>query len=118
MVLSGAGEDVGAGEVVWLADGMSEVAVVAGVETFGPPLEPEACFGARGALEKRKHQVSNQSKRYVGGNTKKRSLPRGNRSRFFRARRRNLLPLLCRLSLGFDPALLATAYAGRGRSLA
>jgi hypothetical protein len=31
MVLSGAGEDAGVGEVVWLADGMSEVAVATGV---------------------------------------------------------------------------------------
>jgi hypothetical protein len=92
--------------------------VAAGLVTFGPPLEPEACSGARGALKERKHQVSNQSKRYVGSNTKKRNLPRGNRSWFLRARRRNLLPLLCRLMLGFDPALLASAYAGRGRSLA
>jgi hypothetical protein len=35
---------------------MSEVAVSAGLVTFGPPLEPEACSGARGALKKRKHK--------------------------------------------------------------
>jgi hypothetical protein len=38
VVLSGAGEDAGAGEVVWLTEGMSEVAGAAGLVTFGPPL--------------------------------------------------------------------------------
>jgi hypothetical protein len=97
---------------------MSEVAVAAGFSMLGLVLVLEACSGARGTLKERKRQVNNQSKKYVGGNTKKRNLPRGNRSWFLRARRRNLLPLLCRLLLGFDPALLASAYAGRGRSLA
>jgi hypothetical protein len=97
---------------------MSGVAVAAGFSVLGLALVLEACFGARGALKERKRQVNNQSKRYVEGNTKKRNLPRGNRSWFLRARRRNLLPLLRRLSLGFDLALLATAYAGRGRSMA
>jgi hypothetical protein len=92
--------------------------VAAGFSMLGLALVLEACSGARGALKERKRQVSNQSKRYVGGNTMKRNLPRGDRSWFLRARRRNLLPLLCRLMLGFDPALLASAYAGRGRSLA
>jgi hypothetical protein len=96
---------------------MSGVAVAVGFSILGLALELEACSGARGALKERKHQVSNQRKKYVGSNTKKRNLPRGNRSLFLRARRRNLLPLLCRLRLGFDPALLAHAYAGRGRSL-
>jgi hypothetical protein len=51
MVLSGAGEDAGAEEVVWLAEGMLEEAGAAGLVTFGSPLEPEACSGARGALK-------------------------------------------------------------------
>jgi hypothetical protein len=55
---------------------MLEVAGAAGLVTFGPPLEPEACSGARGSLKERKHQVNNQSKRYVGGKeAKKRDLP-------------------------------------------
>jgi hypothetical protein len=60
VVLSGAGEDTGAGEVVWLAEGMSGVAVAAGFSMLGLALELEACSGARGALRERKHQVSNQ----------------------------------------------------------
>jgi hypothetical protein len=54
---------------------MSGVAVAASFSMFGLALVLEACSGARGALKERKHQVSNQSKRYVGGNTKKRNLP-------------------------------------------
>jgi hypothetical protein len=96
---------------------MSGVAVAAGFLMLGLALGLEACSGARGALKERKHLVSNRRKKYVGSNTKKRNLPQDNRSWLLRARRRNLLPLLCRLRLGFDPALLATAYAGRGRSL-
>jgi hypothetical protein len=91
--------------------------VAAGFSMLGLALELEACSGARGALKERKHQVSNQRKKYVGSNTKKINLPRGHRSWFLRARRRNLLPLLCQLRLGSNPALLANAYAGRGRSL-
>jgi hypothetical protein len=96
---------------------MSGVAVAAGFSMLGLALELKACSGARGALKERKHQVSNQRKKYVGSNAKKINLPRDNRSWFLRARRRNLLPLLCRLRLGFNPAFLASAYAGRGRSL-
>jgi hypothetical protein len=106
MVLSGAGEDAGAGEVVWLAEGMSGVAVVASFSMLGLALELEACSGARGALKERKHQVSNQRKKYVESDTMKRNLPRRNRSLFLWARRYNLLPLMCLLRLGFDPALL------------
>jgi hypothetical protein len=96
---------------------MSGVAVAAGFSMLGLALELEECSGARGALKERKRQVSNRRKEYVGSNTKKRNLPRDNRSWILRARRRNLLPLLYRLRLGFDPALLAYVYAGRGRSL-
>jgi hypothetical protein len=60
VVLSGAGEDAGAGEVVWLAEGMSGVAVAAGFLMLGLALELEACSDAREALKERKHQVSNQ----------------------------------------------------------
>jgi hypothetical protein len=117
VVLSGAGEDAGAGEVVWLAGGMSGVAVAASFSMLGLALELEACSGARGALKVRKHQVSSQGERYVGNNIKKRNLPRGNRSWFLRVGRPNLLPFLCRLSLGPNPAFPADAYTGRGRSL-
>jgi hypothetical protein len=55
--------------------------------------------------------------KYVGSNVKTRNLPRGNRPLFLREGHANLLSLLCRLRLGFDPALLAHACAGRGRSL-
>jgi hypothetical protein len=75
VVLSGAGEDAGAGEVVWLADGMSGVAVAAGFSMLGLALELEACSGTRGALKGRKHQVNNQREKYVGNNIKKRNLP-------------------------------------------
>jgi hypothetical protein len=56
---SGAGEDAGAGEVIWLAAGMSGRAGDAGLSTLGLALELEACSGARGALRERKHQVNN-----------------------------------------------------------
>jgi hypothetical protein len=117
VVLSGTGEDAGAGEVVWLAEGMSGVAVAAGFSMLGLALELEAYSDARGALKERKHQVSNQREKYIGNKIKGRNLPRGNRSWFLRMGRPNLLPLLCRLRLGSNPALLANAYAGRGRSL-
>jgi hypothetical protein len=54
VVLSGIGEDAGTGEVVWLAEGMSGVTVVAGFSTLGLALVLEACSGARGALKERK----------------------------------------------------------------
>jgi hypothetical protein len=54
VVLPGAGEDAGAGEVVWLAEGMSGAAVAAGFSILGLALELEACSGARGALKERK----------------------------------------------------------------
>jgi hypothetical protein len=62
---SGAGEDVGVGEVVWLADGMSGCAAAADLSTLGLALELEACSGARGALKERKHQVNNRKEKYV-----------------------------------------------------
>jgi hypothetical protein len=117
VLLSGAGKDAGAGEVVWLAEGMLGAAVAAGFLMLGLALELEACSGARGALKERKHQVSNRRKKYVGNNVKRRNSPRGNRPQLLQNRHANLLPLLCRLRLGFDPALLAHAYTGRGRSL-
>jgi hypothetical protein len=51
---SGAGEDVGAGEVVWLVVGMLGHAGDAGLFTFGLALELDACSGARGALRRKK----------------------------------------------------------------
>jgi hypothetical protein len=96
---------------------MSGVAVAAGFSMLGLALELEACFGMRGVLKKRKHQVSNQREKYVKNEIKERNLPRGNRSWFLRMGCPNLRPLLCRLRLGSNPALLADAYAGRGRSL-
>jgi hypothetical protein len=54
VVLSGVGKDAGAGEVVWLAEGMSGVAVAAGFSMLGLALELETCSGARGALKERK----------------------------------------------------------------
>jgi hypothetical protein len=68
VVLLGAGEDAGASEVVWLAEGMSGVAVAAGFSMCGLALVLEACSGTRGALKERKHQVSNRRKKYVGSN--------------------------------------------------
>jgi hypothetical protein len=75
VVLSGAGEDAGAGEVVWLAEGMSGVAVAAGFSKLGLALELETCSGARGALKEREHQVSKQRMKCVGNSAKKRNLP-------------------------------------------
>jgi hypothetical protein len=114
---SGAGEDAGAEEVVWLADGMSGCAAAADLSTLGLALELEACSGARGALKERKHQVNNRKEKYVGNNIKGRNLPRGNGSLPLGLGHADLLPLLCRLRLGLNPALLADTYAGRGRSL-
>jgi hypothetical protein len=114
---SGASEDAGAGEVVWLADGMSGCAAAADLSTLGLALELEACSGARGALKERKHLVNNRKEKYVGNNIKGRNLPRGNGSLPLGLGYADLLPLLCRLRLGFNPALSADAYASRGRSL-
>jgi hypothetical protein len=66
-----------------------------GFSMLGLALELEACSGARGALKERKRQVSNQRMKYVESNTKKRNLPRGNRSLFLWVWHHNLLPLLC-----------------------
>jgi hypothetical protein len=96
---------------------MSGVAVVAGFSMLGLALELEACSGARGALKERKHQVSNQKEKYIENDIKGRKLPRGHRSLSLREGHADLLPLLCWLRLGPNPALPANAYAGRGRSL-
>jgi hypothetical protein len=72
---SGAGEDACAGEVVWLADGMSGCVAAADLSTLGLALELEACSGARGALKERKHQVNNRKEKYIGNNIKGRNLP-------------------------------------------
>jgi hypothetical protein len=71
----GAGEDAGAGEVVWLVSGMSGRAGDAGFAMFGLALELEACSDARGALKERKHQVNSQKEKHVGSNAKGRNLP-------------------------------------------
>jgi hypothetical protein len=96
---------------------MSGGAVAAGFSILGLALELEACSSARGALKERKHQVSNQKEKYIRNEIKGRKLSRGNRPLFLRKGHANLLPLLCRLRLGPNPALSANAYAGRGRSL-
>jgi hypothetical protein len=51
---SGAGEDAGAGEVVWLVAGMWGRPGDAGLFTLGLALELEACSGERGALRRKK----------------------------------------------------------------
>jgi hypothetical protein len=73
--LSGAGEDAGAGEVVWLAEGMSGVAVAAGFSMCGLAPVLEACSGARGALKERKCQVSKQRMKYVRNSERKETYP-------------------------------------------
>jgi hypothetical protein len=113
----GAGKDAGAGEVAWLVSGASGRAGDAGFAMFGLALELEACSGARGALKERKHQVNNQKEKYVGNNLRGRNLPRGNRSLPLGLGHANLLPLVCRLSLGLNPALPAGTSTGRGRAL-
>jgi hypothetical protein len=50
----GAGEDAGAGEVVWLVAGISGRAGDVSLFTLGLALELEACFGARGALRRKR----------------------------------------------------------------
>jgi hypothetical protein len=114
----GAGEDADAGEVVWLADGMSRCAAAADLSTLGLALELEACSGARGALKKTKHQVNNRKEKYVGNNIKERNLPRGNGSLPLGLGYTDLLPLglLGWFRLGLHSALPADTYAGRGRS--
>jgi hypothetical protein len=115
----GAGEDAGVEEVVWLAVGMSGRAGDAGLSMLGLALELEACFGARGALKQRKHQVNNQKKKYVGHNIKGRSLPRGNGSLSFGMGHADLLPLslLNWFGLGLYSSLPAGTSAGGRRSL-
>jgi hypothetical protein len=113
----GAGKDAGAGEVVWLADVMSGYAAAANLSTLGLALELEACSGARGALKERKHQINNRKEKYVGNNIKGRNLPRGNGSLSLGLGNADLLPLLCRLRLRLNPALLTDMYAGGRRSL-
>jgi hypothetical protein len=119
VVLSGACEDAGAREVVWLAEGMSGLAVAAGFSMLGPALELEACSGARGALKERKHQVSNQREKYVRNDAKERNLPRGDGSLPFGLGHTNLLPfwLLGCVGLGLHASLLAGTSAGGRRSL-
>jgi hypothetical protein len=90
---SGAGKDADAGEVVWLADGMSGGAVAADLSMLGLALELEACSGARGALKERKHQVNNRKEKYVRNNVKGRNLPRGNGSLPLGLGYTDLLPL-------------------------
>jgi hypothetical protein len=115
----GAGEDAGAGKVLWLVSGASGRAGDAGFVTFGLALELEACFGARGALKERKHQVSNQKKKYVGNNIKGRNLPRSNGSLSFGLGHADLLSfgLLRCIRLGLHASLPAGTYAGGRRSL-
>jgi hypothetical protein len=115
----GVGEDAGAGEVVWLVSGMSGHAGDADFATFGLALELEACSGARGALEERKRQVSNQKKKYVGNSTKGRNLSRSNGSLSFWLRNADLLPfgLLRWFGLGLHSSLPAGTSAGGRRSL-
>jgi hypothetical protein len=67
-VFSGAGEDAGTGEVVWLVAGMSGHAGDVGLSTFGLAPELEARSGAIGALRERKEQVNNQKEKYVRNN--------------------------------------------------
>jgi hypothetical protein len=90
---SGAGEDAGAGEVVWLVAGMLGHAGDAGLSTFGLALELEARSGAIGALRERKEQVNNQKEKYVKNNMRGRKLPRGNRSLPLGLGHADLLPL-------------------------
>jgi hypothetical protein len=66
-----------------------------------------------------KHQVSNQRRKYVGNNVRKRNLPRGYRPLFLRNRHANLLSLLllrC-VGLGLQASLPAGTSAGGRRSL-
>jgi hypothetical protein len=100
-VFSGAGEDVGAGEVAWLVAGMSGHAGDAGLSTLGLALELEARSDARGALREKKEQVNNQKKKDVGNNIRGRKLPRGNRPLLLQNGHADLLPLLCLVGSGW-----------------
>jgi hypothetical protein len=116
---SGAGEDAGAGEVVWLVAGMSRRAGDAGLSTFGLALELEARSDAIGALRERKEQVNNQKEKYVGNNIRGRKLPRGNRSLPLGLGHADLLHLVCLswFRMGLHSALPASTSADGGRSL-
>jgi hypothetical protein len=116
---SGTGKDAGAGEVVWLAEGMSGHARDASLSTFGLALELEACSGTSGALKERKHQVNNQKEKYVKINIRGRNLPRGNRSLSLGLGHADLLPL-CLVNwfgLGLHSSLPAGTSTGGRRSL-
>jgi hypothetical protein len=119
VVLSGAGEDASTGEVVWLAEGTSGVAVAAGLSMLGLALELEACSGASGALKERKHQVSNQREKYVGNDAKERNLPRGDGSLPFGQGHANLLSFrwLGCVGLWLHASLPVGTSAGGRRSL-
>jgi hypothetical protein len=75
VVFLGAGEDAGAGEVLWLVSGALGRAGDAGFVAFGLALELEACSGARGALKERKRQVSSQKKKQVANDAKRETYP-------------------------------------------
>jgi hypothetical protein len=66
-----------------------------------------------------KHQVSNQRRKYVRNNVKKRNLPRGNRPLFLRNGHANLLPflLLGCVGLRLHASLPADTSASGRRSL-
>jgi hypothetical protein len=114
-----AGEDAGAGEVLWLASGASGHAGDADFVAFGLALELEACSGARGALKERKRQVSNPRKKYIKNDAKERNLPQGNGSLPFGLGHTNLLPfwLLGCVRLGLHASLPAGTSTGGRRSL-
>jgi hypothetical protein len=113
----GAGEDVGAGEV--LVSGASGRAGDAGFAVFGLALELEACSGARGALKEKKRQVSNQKRKHVESNAKGRYLPHSDGSLSFGLGHADLLPLglLRWFGLGLYSSLPAGTSAGGRRSL-
>jgi hypothetical protein len=73
-------------------------------------------FWCKRSPEEEKSKLVKQ-KKSPGNVIRGRKLPRGNRSLFLRKGHADLLPLMCRLRLGLNPALPADTYAGRGRSL-
>jgi hypothetical protein len=118
-VFLGAGENADTGEVLWLVSGASGRAGDTGFVTFGLALELEACSDARGALKERKHQVSNQKKKYVRNDIKERNLPRSNGSFLFGLGHPDLLSfgLLRCIRLGLHASLPAGTSSSGRRSL-
>jgi hypothetical protein len=73
-------------------------------------------FRRKRSPEEEKSKLVKQ-KKSPGNVVRGRKLPRGNRSLLLQKGHADLLPLVCRLRLGLNPALPAGTSTGRGRAL-